>query len=308
MDLFNSSISIKWKEVAPLPVCCTAAIAVVLLGSVYVGSGREGKHEVVESYRLDVYNLVTNRWSSPVTTPHCDFAMTVLDDKLLIIGGATRSDNVTNAILALDAGEWNKYSEMPTARYGAIAAAHQSILIVAGGIALINDKWTKLSITELLDTTNGNWYTCSNLPSPYCDLRTVVIKNTLYLLGGSNQHKAVPDVLSASLSNLSTHQLTWHLISSTPWCGSAPVVLYNKYLVAIGGRNHSNLSKKTSQLCALDMSGGVWKPIANLPQARSRLAAVGVADNKIICIGGALSRTESQGAEYSSVVWIGTID
>ena len=295
-------------EAAPLPVCRTAAIAVVLLGSVYVGSGREGKHEVVESYRLDVYNLVANRWSSPVSTPYCDFAMTVLDDKLLIVGGATKSDDVTNAILVLDAGKWSKYSEMPTARYGAIAAAYQNILIVTGGIAFINEKWTKLSTTELLDTANGNWYICSNLPSPYCDLRTVVIKNTLYLLGGSNQHKAVPDVLSASLSSLSTHQLTWHSISSTPWCGSAPVVLYNKYLVAIGGRNQSNVSKKTCQLCAFDMSSGVWKSIANLPQARSRLAAVGVADNKIICIGGALSRMDNQDAEYSSVVWIGTVD
>jgi len=35
-------MSVKWKEVAPLPVGVTAHTAVLLQGSVYVGEGYEG--------------------------------------------------------------------------------------------------------------------------------------------------------------------------------------------------------------------------------------------------------------------------
>ena len=79
-------MKVKWKEVAPLPVGCTAHRAVLLHGSVYVGGGFEGRNVDNDQscYRLDVYNLTTNQWStSPITTPYCWFAMTVLDDKLI---------------------------------------------------------------------------------------------------------------------------------------------------------------------------------------------------------------------------------
>ena len=74
--------TVKLKELAPLPVCHAAHTAVLLGGNVYIGGGLEGtsNNDDEDSYRLD---LTTNQWSSsPITTPYCLFAMTVLDDKL----------------------------------------------------------------------------------------------------------------------------------------------------------------------------------------------------------------------------------
>ena len=187
VDIFEKTV--KWKELAPLPVCGAAHTAVLLGGKVYVGGGSEGADDDKEdSYRLDVYNLTTNQWSpSPITTPYCAFAMTVLDDKLVTAGGL-QDYEIVKKVLVLNAGQWEDYSEMPTARYRATAVGHHSMLIVVGGVSTVEDEWTTLSTTELLDTTDGRWYACNDqLPSPHAALTAAVMNDKLYLLGGVDE-------------------------------------------------------------------------------------------------------------------------
>ena len=297
----------KWKEATPLPVGLTAHTAVLLHGSVYVGGGYEG--ESVSDYKncskLHIYNVYTNQWStSPITTPHCWFAMTILDDKLIIAGGETKSGVVTNGLLAFDEGEWKDYSNMPTGRRAAVAVGYQSMLIVVGGIALIKGTWRVLAAVELLDTTNGCWYTCDDLPVPHRQLKIAIMNNTLYLLGGNDKdYEASPQVFTASLDNLSSHQLKWQSLPDTPWCYSAPVVLHNKFLLIVGGRYPSDDHSQTTEVCTFDPSTGVWKQIANIPSARSFPAVVGVADNKIIVIGGLTPQRE-----FSKNMYIGVFE
>ena len=117
VNIFKKAV--KWEELAPLPVCRNAHTAVLLGGNVYVGGGCEDNSadDYWESCRLDVYNLTTNQWSpSPITTPYCMFAMTIVDDKLVTAGGSIQNDEVVKQVLVLNAGQWKGYSEMPTAR------------------------------------------------------------------------------------------------------------------------------------------------------------------------------------------------
>ena len=117
VDIFKKIVT--WRELTPLPVGHNAHTAVLLGGSVYVGGGFEGtsNNDRRDCYRLDVYNLTTNQWSSsPITTPYRWFAMTVLDDKLVTAGGTTKNNEVVKKVLVLNAGQWTEYSEMPTAR------------------------------------------------------------------------------------------------------------------------------------------------------------------------------------------------
>ena len=149
IDIFGKTV--KWKELAPLPVGRTVHTAVLLGGVVYVGGGYEGNNvdDDKKSYRLDVYNLTTNQWSSyPITTPYCRFAMTVLDDKLVTAGGATKNDKVVKKVLILKAGQWKDYSEMPIARFYATAVGYHSMLIVVGGGTKVEGKWTIVSTTK----------------------------------------------------------------------------------------------------------------------------------------------------------------
>ena len=103
--------------------------AVTLGEVVYVGGGFEGKSvfEKQSCYRLDVYNLATNQWScSPITTPYKWYAMTVLDNKLIIAGGVAKNGDVVKKLLALCTGQWKDYCEMPTARHSATAVGYHS--------------------------------------------------------------------------------------------------------------------------------------------------------------------------------------
>ena len=302
MDIFSKTV--KWKELAPLPVCRTAHTAVLLGGVVYVGGGFEGTsgNDRQDCFRLDVYNLTTNQWSSsPITTPYCLFAITVLDDKLVTAGGATKNDEVVKKVLVLNAGQWEDYSEMPTARYCATAVGYHSMLIVVGGET---DEWTVVSTTELLDTTNGCWCTCNNLPSPHLQLKAAIMNDKLYLLGGANKDvKSSPQVFVASLDTLSTHQLNWQSSPNTPWCYCTPVVLYNKFLLTVGGREQSHRSSQTREVYALNPSTGQWKHLTNIPVARSFPAVVSMGDEMIV-IGGMTNKNR----EYSNSVWIGVFE
>ena len=283
-------------------MCHTSHIAVLLGGSIYVGGGRErtSDNDRQNSYRLDVYNLTTNQWSSsPITTPYRWFAMTVLDDKLVTAGGVTKNNEVVKKVLVLNAGQWKDYSEMPTARYNVTAVGYHSMLIVVGGTTKMKGEWLTVSTTELLDIADGYWYTCNNLPSPRIQLKAAIMINKLYILGGNDQDmNSSTQVFVASLDTLSTHQLNWQSALNTPWCVSAPVVLYDKFLLTVGGLQQSF----TSEVNIFNPATGQWKHLTNIPAARGAPAAVSVANN-IIVIGG---KTNSCG--YSKTVWTGVFE
>ena len=225
--------------------------------------------------------------------------MTVLDDKLVIAGGGTKNNEVVKKVLVLNAGQWKDYSEMPTARSSVTAVGYHSMLIVFGGQTKVEGKWTISSTTELLDTTNGCWYTCNNLPSPHQQMKAAIMNDKLYLLGGFDKdRKPSPQVFVASLDTLSTHQLNWQSAPNTPWCLSAPIVLYNKFLLTVGGRQQS----RTSEVHIFNPSTGQWKHLTNIPAARHGPAVVCVADS-ILVIGGVTNENKC-----SNIIWISVFE
>ena len=115
-----------------------------------------------------------------------------------------------------------------------------------------------------------------------------IINNTLYLLGGSQYGKLSRQVFTASLDNLSDHQLKWQSLPDTPWCCSTPVVLYNKFLLTVGGRKPSAapIGRKTTEVCAFNSSSGLWKQITDLPEAVTFPGIANVTDDILIMMGG----------------------
>ena len=302
---------VAWKEVASLPLGCTAQIAVLLQGNIYVGGGSEESVDVrcLQDYqnccKLNVYSLTTNQWSYPITTPYSWFAMTVLNNKLMIAGGrATKDFEIVKKVLVLNGGHWEEYSEMPTARCQATAVGYQSKLIVIGGTALVEHeskrKVMPSSTIEVLDTANGSWHICTNLPSPHCQMKAIVADDKLYLLGGFdvNFHPS-SQVLAASLDTISNYKINWQFLPNTPWHYSSAAVLNDKFLLAVGGRKSSNKTSQTREVCILNPSTGLWESISKLPGERSLPAVVGI-DDKVIVIGGT-----NANRKYSRSVWVG---
>ena len=309
-------MGVNWKEVASLPTCGSGHNAVLLGGLIYVGGGSEEKNgKKAGSYNLHVYNPQANQWRHPsITTPCCDFAMTVLKDKLFIAGGATPKDNVLNDISVLDAttGQWKAYTKMPNSRYSATAVGHQSMLIIVGGVMpaqggmfrkLFSGYYNVQADTELLDTTSGQWYTCSSIPSPHTQLKAVIVNNTLYILGGADTNlKPSTQVFGASLDDIATtHKLKWQCLADIPLCYSTPVVLFDKYLSTVGGTQQSD-GALSCGVCVLNPLNALWKQIASLPGAARLQAAVSIG-NKLIVVGGT-----AENKRFSDAVYIGIFE
>ena len=197
--------------------------AVWLNGLVYVGGGLKG------SRTINCYDPVNNSWRSPINAPCYLFAITTLNNKLLIAGGRYIGKR-TNQILTMDAGQLKNYTKMITARSSATATGHQGMLIITGGM---DDQGEILSSTELFDSSNGQWYTCNDLPQAQYRLQSVIADNVLYLLGGA--------VFTAPLDTLSRHQLKWSTHQEAPYHFSAPVSVYGTHLLIVGGEKEISI-------------------------------------------------------------------
>ena len=292
-------MNIKWEEGAPAPVGRYGHTAVWLNGLVYVGGGYKTGGA---SYIINCCDPANNSWSSPISTPYCLFAMTILNDNLLIAAGRDKSYKSTNQILTMDAGQLKNYTKMITARLYATATGHQGMLIITGGQ---DDKGKKLSSTELFDSSNGQWYVTNDLPQPHDWLRSVIVDNILYLLGGIDKdYNNSPAVFTAPLDTLSRHQLKWNTLQDTPWCGSAPVSVYGTHLLIVGGfKEIGDEFTCTSDVYKLNKVIHSWEAIGHIPSARRSPAAVSTADNRVIVIGG---RNDKR--EFTNTVWIGSCD
>ena len=289
-------MNIKWEEGTAAPVGCADHTAVWLNGLVYVGGGFEAGWKA--SYTINCYDPVKNSWSSPINTPFCYFAMTKLNNKLLIAGGEFKSEEKTNQMLTMDYGQLKNYTKMTTPRSEATAAGHQGMLIITGGE---DDKGKILSSTELFDSTDGQWYTCSDLPQPHSYLQSVIVDNILYLLGGLNKEViASPAVFTAPLDNLSRHQLKWNIHQSIPWRRSAPLSVNGTQLLIVGGKKGLT---RTSDIYKLNKVSHTWEVIGYIPSKRARSAAISTADNRVIVIGGFNHKRE-----YTNTVWIGSCE
>ena len=284
---------------APAPVSRFSHAAVWLNGLVYVGGGNELGFS--PSYTINSYDPVNNLWSFSINTPYCYFAMTTLNNKLLIVGGTDKHDKKTNKILITDADQLKNYTEMITARSCAVAASHQGMLIITGGQ---DDKSSRLSSTELFDSNTGQWYMCSDLPQPQTWLQSVIVDNTLYLLGGTNKIGTSPAVFTAPLDTLSKHQLRWSTDQNTPWCRSTPVSVNGTHLLAVAGNKKiGNEYMHTSDIYKLNKTTHSWDTIGHIPSAKSQLAAVSPTDNTVIVIGGVNDKLE-----VTNTVWIGSCE
>ena len=292
-DLFSGPVNIKWEEGAPASVGRRGHTAVWLNGLVYVGGGWETGGKA--SYVINCYDPVNNSWSSSINTPYYNFAMTTLNNNLVIAGGEDTSGKTIKQILTMNGGQLKNYTKMITARSYAIAAGHQGMLIITGGQ---DDKGKRLSSTELFDSNNGQWYKCSNLPKPHWWLQSVIVDDILYLLGGYNEGgRSSPVVFTAPMDTLSMHQLKWNTRQDTPRHLSVPVSVNGTHLLIVGGLGH------TSDVYKLNKVSHSWEAIGHIPSARYHSAAVSTADNRVIVIGG-----ENDKGEYTNTLWIGSCE
>jgi len=289
-DLFSRPVNIKWEEGAPAPVGRYCHTAVLYNGVIYVGGGwtKDNDGELQAPHTLDMYHTDTNTWDT-IDTPHYLFAVTVLTGKVVIVGRiTTRDDEVTNKVLVLESGQWKNYTEIPTARGAVAAVSHQSMMTVMGGCY----GWNTLNTIELFNDTTGQWFKCNDLPQPFEFLQSVIVGDTVFVLGGVNKdNKLSAAVYAAPLDTLSNHQLKWQHLVDTPCDDLAAVGLSNKYLLAVG----------KNDIYTLNSTATTWMTIGTLPVHIAGTTIVCDEQSILVMIGGADSDNR-----FTKKLWIGS--
>ena len=264
-------MNIRWDQGAPAPVDRAGHSVVECNGAIYIGGGWYGDDQY--HYQIDIYHPSTDKWDS-MNTPHALFAMTVLTNKLVIVGGLTSGGHNTNNVIVLENNNFKDFTKMPTIRCRATAVNYQSMMIVMGGY----DGSRRIGTTELFDVTTSQWFKCDDLPQPLSHLQASIVGDMLFVMSGADSANSPSKaVYSASLNTLSSHQLNWKQLCDSPLPCIASVALRNKYLLIVGGRSRNNT--------VYVLKDGSWKVIGTLLSVQYYSSAVSLG-NKIFVIAG----------------------
>ena len=260
--------------------------SVVVGDFVYIGGGDAGKvRDICTVMKL---NIQPEKWTKLPQYSAMYFAMTSFANQLVLVGGRDPvTEKPTNQIAVLASGRWtNPYPPMNTARYTSTAVCYNNYIIVAGG----HDRSKRTTSVEVLDTTSRKWYIAESLPNPRSQLKSILIGNTLYLMGGRGPtgptklvHKVgLNELVTKAISKQATPTL-WQSMEDTLFNFSAPLNV-GGYLFTVGGRDdHYNPS---SSIHLYQPDTRRWVKVGDLPTARYNCTCSVLPSGEVTVAGG----------------------
>ena len=264
----------------------TTVQSVVIGDTVYVGGGRAGNDRDV----CTVMKLEQDQWTNLPEYTVKYFAMTSLANRLVLVGGRDlRNNKPTNQLAVFESGEWTRpYPPMNIARDSSTAVSFNNHIIVAGGR---DDEERTSSSVEVLDVASRRWYIAQSLPNPRSILKSTLIGNTLYLMGGWDHtgrptktvhHVDLNELIAKAHSNLDTPTL-WQTLQEVPLVWLAPLSI-GRSLLAVGGRDDRRNPSSTIHLYQPDTRR--WVKVGDLPTARYCCTCSVLPSGEVIVAGG----------------------
>ncbi len=260
--------------------------SVVIGDTVYVGGGDTGK----DHNRCTVMKLEQDQWTKLPEYTAKWFAMTSLANRLVLVGGVDpRNNKPTKKLAMFKSGEWtHPYPPMNIARDSSTAVSFNNHIIVAGGE---DDKRRTSSSVEVLDVASRRWYIAQSLPNPLSYLKSTLIGNTLYLMGGYDHtggatktvyHVDLNELIAKALSNLDT-PIVWQTLQEVPLLCSAPLNIGSS-LLAVGGRDDRGNPNLSIHLYQPDTRR--WVKVGDLPTARYFCTCSVLPSGEVVVAGG----------------------
>ena len=303
--------------------------AVVLKGKVYIGGGSAINN--TQNSIVMCYNIERNHWTILPEYHYIYFAMTAINEELVLVGGRHPTTNRTTKAIRAWSESLQTYNVMysvrtlpectlPIARDAVTAITHDNRwLIVAGGR---EDGYRSLSRVDILNLPDGQWYTGAQLPQPTHKMSAAVIGNTLVLLGGATSTNELygtwavfcaqlDDLISRVVTSRSDHTILasmWLHLPHTP-IASCTALVFNGALLAIGGNKSYDPTATTCGIHMFKPSTRTWVEAGQLQIYRWRCACAVLPSGEIFIAGGAggPTRPRAVGEQLQREVHIATL-
>ncbi|XP_064389621.1 traf2 and NCK-interacting protein kinase-like isoform X5 [Halichondria panicea] len=297
----RTPLTLKWRRGKNMPIKMGSSVQSVVIGDmVYVGGG----NAVSDRDGCTVMKLEQNQWTKLPEYTAKWFAMTSHANRLVLVGGLdTRNNKRTNQFSIFESEEWtHPYPLMNIARYSSTAVSFNNHIIVAGGV----DGKGQTSSVEVLDVASRRWYIAQSLPNPRAVLKSTVIGNTLYLMGGFDHtrratktvhHVDLNELIAKALSNLDTPTL-WQTLQEVPLERSAPLSI-GRSLLTVGGANDKILTSSSIHLYQPDTRR--WVKVGDLPTARYYSTCSALPNGEVIVAGGETNADYIQTVNFLSI-------
>ncbi len=255
--------------------------------TVYVGGGGTDRDE--DAYIVMAYNKQSCRWHTLPPYSTWGFAMTTINNKLVVVGGRNRDDSHSSELgeWQPDSNQWtHPFPPMSTPRYVPSATSYKHWLVVAGGF----HKVFLHASVEVLDSSNMQWSTGPSTPTPWKMMKSTTIGDTWYLMGGWCEklwHDS-PDVYSVSLEALVSHSSSdssniWNKLPSLNRTWSCPLNIGGSLLAVSGWDMKSK--KPMSTIHRYVPETNTWVQAGQLPHAVLNCTCIMTSD-KVHAMGG----------------------
>ena len=283
-------LSLNWRQGKDLPIDeLVWASSVVINGVVYFGGNTLSS--------LDVIQLTPENgdWSKLPRPPVPAFAMTSLNDQLVLAGGW---DDARITVWDSGRSEWvHPYPPMSTGRGLSAAVGYQKYLIVACG-------YPNRSDVEVLDSSSGKFYGAQPVPVGSHYMSSVVIGDWWYLssYGRWKDEKEhifwahLPTLTSSATSAHSTTEHIWHELP-TPPVAEPTLLALQGHLLLVGGLGCSQ------KIHRYDNKAREWRVCGQLPIGMRGPCCAVLPSGDLMVGGGWTGDTKN----YSKRMWVANI-
>ena len=286
-------LQLRWKRGPDMDFTMSGYVqSVKVRGTVYVGGGiAGGKNNTVMTY--DTYS---GKWAElpPYSVQY--FAMAISNNTLVLVGGyAHGSTSKMVGAWRPDSNKWTHFCpDMLTARNVCSAVGYKEWLVVAGGVG---DDGNCLTSVEILNTHTKQWpwSTGPSTPVAWCRMRTAIVDDICYFMGGLISGSSLSTMYSVSLPALisqlgsrepiacQSNTQIWKKISGLHLTDSTPLSIGGS-LFAVGGKGKDH--KALSVIYLYQCDTGEWVKVGNLPTPRYDCTCIMIAEKELLVAGG----------------------
>ena len=267
-----------------MPFDMSRNIQVLFLnGILYIGGGDAERTYIENEFKIMSYNMSLDHWNEVISYSTKWFAMVAVDNKLTVVGGRDKDRKDVNTLGVRENENWiYPFPPMPTNRSHSSAATYKMWLIVAGGTTVDLDT---LSIIEVLNLDTNQWQKVCDASISFYAMKSVVLDDIWYLMGGYHGHTITHDVFAIQLNDLVANQEsfnTWKKLPKLRCFSSSPALMGNE-LLAVGGRISAYDSVNTIYMYSTDEKK--WILAGLLPCALNNCATA-IISNILYIFGG----------------------